>query len=73
MKEDFAITGEQVWLSSDGRRKAIQVYENRKQEKWKHPVLQYSLSYARTIELESRLLEKEWTGEPGLFAELRLR
>ena len=73
VKEDFAITGEQVWLSSDGRRKAIQVYENRKQEKWKHPVLQYSLSYARTIELESRLLEKEWTGEPGLFAELRLR
>ena len=28
----------------------------------------YSLSYARTIELEARLLEKEWTGEPGLFA-----
>jgi len=73
LKEDFAITREQVWLNSDGRRKAIQVYENRKQEKWKHPVLQYSLSYARTIELESRLLEKEWTGEAGLFAELRLR
>jgi len=73
LKEDFAITGEQVWLNPDGRRKAIQVYENRKQEKWKHPVLQYSLSYARTIELESRLLEKEWAGEPGLFAELRLR
>jgi CRISPR-associated protein Cas1 len=73
LKEDFAITGEQVWLNWEGRRKAIQVYENRKQEKWKHPVLQYSLSYARTIELESRLLEKEWAGEPGLFAELRLR
>src|SRR5256885_12232157 len=38
------------------------------QETWKHPVLNYSLSYARTIELEARLLEKEWTGEPGLFA-----
>jgi CRISPR-associated protein Cas1 len=73
LKDDFVVTGEQVWLNVDGRRKAIQIYENRKQEKWKHPVLQYSLSYGRTIELESRLLEKEWTGEPGLFAGLRLR
>ena len=72
-KGDFSITGKQVWLNSDGRRKAIQLYENRKQEKWKHPVLEYSLSYARTIELEARLLEKEWTGQPGLFAALRLR
>jgi CRISPR-associated protein Cas1 len=35
--------------------------------------LEYSLSYARTIELEARLLEKEWTGKAGLFAALRLR
>ena len=72
-KDDFAITSNQVWLNSDGRRKAIEIYENRKQEKWKHPVLNYSLSYARTIELEARLLEKEWTGNQGLFAQLRLR
>ncbi len=72
-KEDFDITSGQVWLNADGRRKAIQLYEARKQEKWKHPVLDYSLSYARTIELEARLLEKEWAGEPGLFATLRLR
>lgn len=72
-KKDFEITGKQVWLNSDGRRKAIQIYESRKQEKWKHPVMKYSLSYARTIELESRLLEKEWGGQSGLFAALRLR
>lgn len=72
-KEDFEITRDQAWLNSNGRRKAIQLYESRKQEKWKHPVLDYSLSYARTIELEARLLEKEWTGQPGLFAKLRLR
>jgi CRISPR-associated protein Cas1 len=72
-KEDFDISTNQVWLNSDGRRKAIQIYESRKQEKWKHPVLEYSLSYARTIELEARLLEKEWSGQPGLFAKLRLR
>jgi len=35
--------------------------------------MKYSLSYSRTIELESRLLEKEWGGQPGLFAALRLR
>lgn len=72
-KGDFDVTAGQVWLNPDGRRKAIHIYEARKQEKWKHPVLDYSLSYARTVELEARLLEKEWTGQPGLFAKLRLR
>ncbi len=72
-KQDFVTTGRQVWLNNDGRRKAIALYENRKQEKWKHPVLDYSLSYTRSIELEVRLLEKEWSGQGGLFASLRLR
>jgi CRISPR-associated protein Cas1 len=35
--------------------------------------LKYSLSYARAIELELRLLEKEWSGSPGLFARMRIR
>jgi CRISPR-associated protein Cas1 len=70
---DFAATPAKVWLSETGRKKAIGLFEARLQETWKHPVLNYSLSYARTIELEARLLEKEWTGEPGLFARSRLR
>lgn len=70
---DFAVTSAKVWLSEAGRRKAIDLFESRLQETWKHPVLNYSLSYARTIELEARLLEKEWTGEPDLFARSRLR
>jgi CRISP-associated protein Cas1 len=70
---DFAITATKVWLSEAGRKKAIGLFEARLQESWKHPVLNYSLSYGRTIELEARLLEKEWTGEPGLFARIRLR
>ena len=70
---DFAVTKAKVWLSDDGRRKAIGLFEARLDESWKHPVLGYSLSYARTIELEARLLEKEWSGEPGLFARMRLR
>ena len=63
----------QVWLSDDGKRLAVGLFEQRKQESWKHPVLSYSLSYARAIELEARLLEKEWSGEDGLFARMRLR
>jgi CRISPR-associated protein Cas1 len=70
---DFTCAGKQVWLSESGRKKAIEVYERRKEDQWKHPVTGYSLSYARLVELEARLLEKEWTGEPGLFARMRLR
>ncbi len=70
---DFTYAGSQVWLSEAGRKKAIEVYERRKEDQWKHPVTGYSLSYARLIELEVRLLEKEWAGEPGLFARMRLR
>ena len=72
-KADFEVTRAKVWLSEAGRKKAIGLFEDRMQETWKHPVLNYSLSYARAIELEARLLEKEWTGEPGLFARSRLR
>ena len=70
---DFTIAGPQVWLSQEGRKKAIEIYEQRKEDQWKHPVTGYSLTYARLIELEVRLLEKEWAGEPGLFARMRLR
>ena len=68
-----AVSALSVSYLASGRRKAIGLFEDRMQETWKHPVLNYSLSYARSIELEARLLEKEWTGEPGLFARSRLR
>ena len=70
---DFAVTREKTWLSDSGRKLAIGLFEGRLNEVWKHPVLDYSLSYARTLELEVRLLEKEWSGAPGLFARARLR
>jgi CRISP-associated protein Cas1 len=72
-QEDFEVRGQQVWLSDSGRRKFIELYEQRKAECWKHPVLDYSLSYRRLLELEVRLLEKEWCGEGGLFAQLVVR
>jgi CRISPR-associated protein Cas1 len=72
-EEHFVRTPAKVWLSDEGRKQAIKLYETRKQEVWHHPVLKYSLSYARAIELELRLLEKEWSGSPGLFAQMRIR
>lgn len=71
--EHLAVSKRQVWLSDEGKRLAISLFEQRKQESWKHPVLGYSLTYARAMELEARLLEKEWSGEEGLFARMRLR
>ena len=70
---DFEVTKEKVWLSDTGRRKLIALYERRKEERWKHPVTQYSLTYRRLMELEVRLLEKEWMGEGSLFAQLVIR
>ena len=71
--DDFAVTPGKVWLSDLGRRKAIELFEQRLTESYQHPHTGQSLSYARIVELEARLLEKEWTGCPGLFARLRLR
>jgi CRISP-associated protein Cas1 len=73
VQADFRVRGQQVWLSDSGRRKFITLYERRKAEKWKHPVTGYSLTYRRLLELEVRLLEKEWSGEGGLFAQLIIR
>jgi CRISPR-associated protein Cas1 len=70
---DFQIAGQQVWLSESGRKKMIGIYERRKADQWKHQVIGYSLSYSRLLELEVRLLEKEWMSEGGLFARMRLR
>jgi len=73
VQADFEVRGAQVWLSEAGRRKLVRLYERRKEERWKHPVTGYSLTYRRLLELEVRLLEKEWMGEGGLFGQLVLR
>jgi CRISPR-associated protein Cas1 len=72
-KLDFAISPGRVWLSDAGRRKALELFESRLNEGYRHPYTGQSLMYARMVELEARLLEKEWSGCPGLFAQLRIR
>jgi CRISPR-associated protein Cas1 len=73
VNDDFEIFPGHVWLSDAGRRKAIQLFEQRLTESYKHPHTGQSLAYARIVELEARLLEKEWSGCEGLFAQMRLR
>lgn len=70
---DFDEVPGRVMLNERGRKKVIEVIERRKADSWRHSVVGYSLSYARLIELEVRLLEKEWMGEGGMFAKFRLR
>lgn len=70
---DFHVLPGRVLLNELGRKKVIEVIERRKSDTWRHSVVGYSLSYARLIELEVRLLEKEWMGEGALFAKFRLR
>ncbi len=70
---DFASVAGGIHLTAPGRHKAIEVTERRRHDTWRHSATGHSLSYARIIELETRLLEKEWSGEPGLFARFRIR
>jgi CRISPR-associated protein Cas1 len=72
-ERDFVETTGQVWLSDNGRKQLIKILERRKAETWRHPVIGYSLSYDRLIELEARLLDKELGGGGELFAKWRLR
>jgi CRISPR-associated protein Cas1 len=70
---DFRSVPGGVWLTDPGRSKLIEVFERRCHDEWRHDVVGYSLSYARIVELEVRLFEKEWLGEGGLFARFRIR
>ena len=72
-ESDFSVAGAQVWLSDNGRKKAIALFEGRFNDSHKYPFTGQSLSWARIVELEARLLEKEWAGSPGLYACLRMR
>ena len=69
----FCISPGQVWLSEPGKKQAIQLFEGRLCETFKHPHTGTSVEYARIVELECRLLEKEWSGYPGEYGKMRLR
>jgi len=71
--DDFQVLTDYVWLSKQGKNKAIKFYNNRLEEKWKHSLFGYSLSYRRLIELEVKLFDKELDGKKDLFAKMFFR
>jgi CRISPR-associated protein Cas1 len=67
------ISPRQIWLSQTGKKQAIALFETRLCETFKYPHTGTSVEYARIVELECRLLEKEWSSYPGKFDQMRLR
>ena len=70
---DFDRSDLGVRLSRNVRTQVIELFERRLDDTWKHPATRRSLPYRKAIELEVQLLEKEWSGSEGLFAQARLR
>ena len=70
---DFDRSDLGVRLSRKTKTQVIELFERRLDDTWKHPVTRKSLSYRKAIELEVQLLEKEWSGAEGLFAQVRYR
>ena len=70
---DFDCSDLGVRLSRKVRAQVIELFERRLDATWKHPATRHSLPYRKVIELEVQLLEKEWSGSEGRFAQVRLR
>lgn len=60
---DFVRAGQAVNLTSAGRKKFFQTYEQRITSLVTHPVFEYKVSYRRALELQARILAKCLTGE----------
>ena len=70
---DFDCSDLGVRLSRNVRTRVAELFEQRLDAKWKHPATRHPLPYRKVIELEVQLLEKEWSGSKGRFAQVRLR
>jgi len=70
---DFDRSDLGVRLSFKVRTQVIELFERRLDAAWRHPATRHPLPYRKMIELEVQLLEKEWSGSEGRFAQARLR
>ena len=70
---DFDCSDLGVRLSRNVRTRVVELFEQRLDATWKHPATRHPLPYRKVIELEVQLLEKEWSGSKGRFAQVRLR
>jgi CRISPR-associated protein Cas1 len=62
-----------VSLSDEGRRTFLRLYEQKKQSKFKHPVLQKQCTYQEAFEIQARLLAKYLMNETEKYPPLVLK
>lgn len=71
--KDFVRAGQAVNLTSAGRKRFFQTYEQRMGAVINHPLFDYKVSYRRALELQARLLAKTLTGEIPEYVPLLTR
>lgn len=62
-----------VSLTPEGLRTFLRLYEQKKQSKFKHPVLQRQCTYQEAFEIQARLLAKYLMGETDKYPPLILK
>ncbi|OUL21982.1 type I-D CRISPR-associated endonuclease Cas1d [Nostoc sp. 106C] len=62
-----------VSLTKDGLHTFLRLYQEKKQDKFKHPVLQKQHSYQETFEIQARLLAKYLLGEIDKYPPLVMK
>lgn len=62
-----------VSLTDEGRRKFLRLYEQKKQSKFKHPVLGRQCTYQEAFEIQARLLAKYLMAETDQYPPLVLK
>ncbi|MCL1467491.1 type I-D CRISPR-associated endonuclease Cas1d [Argonema galeatum] len=62
-----------VLLSAEGRREFLKLYEEKKQSKFKHPVLGRQCTYQEAFEIQARLVAKYLMGEIEKYPPLVLK
>jgi len=70
---DFVRAGQAVNLTTAGRRRFFEMYEQRMNSVLTHPVFDYKVSYRRALELQARMLAKVLTAEIPEYVPLTTR
>ncbi len=71
--DDFIVTKTSCALSQAGRKRFIQTWERRLDERVTHPVFGYRVSYRQVFEVQARLLGRFLMGEIDAFPEFITR
>lgn len=74
-QKDFSseLLSHAVSLTDDGRRKFLRLYEQKKQSKFKHPVMGRQCTYQEAFEIQARLLAKYLMAEIDQYPPLVLK